>query len=111
MNFVPTAVATKSGQVPVNAAKQSSLRATTSISTVRPVNTTTPKPKGNPQYTLQDQGIFNSRCSRHITRNKSFLTYYQEIDGGFVAFGGSLKGDGISDEFGVKTGSCKVNAF
>ncbi|GJS55241.1 hypothetical protein Tco_0628603 [Tanacetum coccineum] len=40
-------VATKSGQVPVNAAKQSSLRAAASISTVRPVNTATPKPKVN----------------------------------------------------------------
>ncbi|GJS92683.1 putative ribonuclease H-like domain-containing protein [Tanacetum coccineum] len=109
-NFVPTAVATKSGQVPVNAAKQSSPRAATSISTARPVNTAALKPKvmdalpitysyfkahspGNPQYTLQDQGIFDSGCSRHMTGNKSFLIDYQEIDGRFVAFGGSPKGD------------------
>ncbi|GJS19757.1 putative ribonuclease H-like domain-containing protein [Tanacetum coccineum] len=46
-NFVPTAVATKSGQVPVNAAKQSSPRAAASISTARPVNNATPKPKVN----------------------------------------------------------------
>ncbi|GJR52299.1 putative ribonuclease H-like domain-containing protein [Tanacetum coccineum] len=148
-NFVPTAVATKSGQVPVNAAKQSSPRASSSISTAKPVNTAAPKPKvnnalpitysyfkahspvrwafnqksvvktnnfnekvntarvnnvtttgpkavvsaaegngenaGNPQYTLQDQGIFDSGCSRHMTGNKSFLTDCQEIDGGFVA--------------------------
>ncbi|GJU74098.1 putative ribonuclease H-like domain-containing protein [Tanacetum coccineum] len=45
---------------------------------------------------LQDQGIFNSGCSRHMTGNKSFLTDYQEIDGGFVAFGGSLKGGGLT---------------
>ncbi|GJS07885.1 ribonuclease H-like domain-containing protein [Tanacetum coccineum] len=53
---------------------------------------------GNPQYTLQDQGIFDSRCSRHMTRNKSFLTDYQEIDGGFVAFEGSPKGGKIRTE-------------
>ncbi|GJX42425.1 putative ribonuclease H-like domain-containing protein [Tanacetum coccineum] len=47
---------------------------------------------GNPQYTLQDQGIFDSGCSRNMTRNKSFLTDYQEINGGFVAFEGSPKG-------------------
>ncbi|GJU33626.1 putative ribonuclease H-like domain-containing protein [Tanacetum coccineum] len=47
---------------------------------------------GNPQYTLQDQGIFDSGCSRHMTGNKSFLTDYQEVDGGFVAFAGSPKG-------------------
>ncbi|GJZ80202.1 uncharacterized mitochondrial protein-like protein [Tanacetum coccineum] len=74
-------VVTKSGQVLVNAAKQRSLRAAASISTARPVNTDAPKSK--------DQGIFNNGCSRHITRNKSFLTDYQGIDGGFVAFGGS----------------------
>ncbi|GJR17810.1 ribonuclease H-like domain-containing protein [Tanacetum coccineum] len=46
-NFVPTAVATKSGLVPVNAAKQSSPRAATSISTARHVNTVALKPKVN----------------------------------------------------------------
>ncbi|GKC54355.1 hypothetical protein Tco_1077100 [Tanacetum coccineum] len=46
-NFVPTAVTTKSEQVPVNAAKQSSPKATTSISTARPVNIAAPKPKVN----------------------------------------------------------------
>ncbi|GJU79200.1 hypothetical protein Tco_1276270 [Tanacetum coccineum] len=46
-NFVPTSVATKSGQVPVNAAKQSSPRAAASISTAKPVNTAAPKTKVN----------------------------------------------------------------
>ncbi|GJR08252.1 hypothetical protein Tco_0790904, partial [Tanacetum coccineum] len=32
------------------------------------------------------QGRLNG-CSRHMTGNKSFLTDYQEINGGFVAFG------------------------
>ncbi|GKB68173.1 ribonuclease H-like domain-containing protein, partial [Tanacetum coccineum] len=185
-NFVPTVVITKSGQVPVNVAKQSSPRATTSISTVRPVNTAAPKPKvndalpttysyfkaqspvrrtfnqksaaktnnfnekvntvrvnnvttvgpkavvsvaegngenavksstcwiwrptgnvidhDNPQYTLQDQGIFDSGCSRHMTGNKSFLTDYQEIDGGFVAFGGSPKRGKITGKCKIRTG-------
>nr|GFD06884.1 hypothetical protein [Tanacetum cinerariifolium] len=42
--------------------------------------------------TAKDQRIFNSGCSRHMTGNKSCLTYYQEIDGGFVAFRGNAKG-------------------
>ncbi|GJV66536.1 putative ribonuclease H-like domain-containing protein [Tanacetum coccineum] len=46
-NFVPTAVATKSGQVPVNTAKQSSPRAVASISTARTVNIDAPKSKVN----------------------------------------------------------------
>ncbi|GJY39629.1 putative ribonuclease H-like domain-containing protein [Tanacetum coccineum] len=167
-NFVPTAVLTKSGNVLVNTAKQSSSRAAVSNSTARYVNIvasrptmngakpcsnvfhkshssvkrtiyqrTTPKntvvsavqgheenavkssacwiwrptgkvidhiskdsgsymPKrfdyGNPQYALQDQGIFDSGCSRHMTGNKSYLTDYQDIDRGFVAFAGSPKG-------------------
>ncbi|GKE23930.1 ribonuclease H-like domain-containing protein [Tanacetum coccineum] len=39
--FVPSAVLTRFGRVPVSAAKQSSLRATTSTSIFRPVNTAT----------------------------------------------------------------------
>ncbi|GKF72923.1 hypothetical protein Tco_0219255, partial [Tanacetum coccineum] len=46
-NFVPTTIETKSRQVLVNAAKQCSLRAAASISTVRPVNTAAPKSKVN----------------------------------------------------------------
>ncbi|GKA25500.1 hypothetical protein Tco_0711609 [Tanacetum coccineum] len=59
---------------------------------------------GNPQYTLQDQGIFDSGCSRHMTGNKSFLTDYQEINGGFVAFGGSPKGGKITGKGKIRTG-------
>nr|GEX01395.1 ribonuclease H-like domain-containing protein [Tanacetum cinerariifolium] len=43
-NFVPTAILTKSGQVPVNVAKQSSHRAAASVSAVRLVNTSIPIP-------------------------------------------------------------------
>nr|GEY73378.1 hypothetical protein [Tanacetum cinerariifolium]GEY74475.1 hypothetical protein [Tanacetum cinerariifolium] len=38
------------------------------------------KSKGNPQYALQDQEIFDSGCSRHMIGNKSYLIDYQEID-------------------------------
>ncbi|GJV56347.1 retrovirus-related pol polyprotein from transposon TNT 1-94 [Tanacetum coccineum] len=162
-NFVPTAIITKSGQVLVNTAKQSSPRAASSISTARLVNTAAPKSKvndalpitysyfkehspvkrafnqklaakttnfnekvntarvnnvttarpkavvsatvGNGENAVKssacwiwrptgnDQGIFDSGCFRHMTGNKSFLTDYQELDGGFVAFAGSPKGD------------------
>nr|GEV76809.1 ribonuclease H-like domain-containing protein [Tanacetum cinerariifolium] len=48
----------------------------------------------DPQGRLKsDQWIFDSGCSRHMTRNKSYLTDYQEIDGGFVSFGGNAKGE------------------
>ncbi|GJU54902.1 uncharacterized mitochondrial protein-like protein [Tanacetum coccineum] len=75
-----------------NVAKQRSPRAAASISTARHVNTAALKQKGNPQYALHDQGIFDSGCSRHMTGNKSYLIDYQDIDGGFVTFVWSLKG-------------------
>ncbi|GKC17255.1 retrovirus-related pol polyprotein from transposon TNT 1-94 [Tanacetum coccineum] len=50
---------------------------------------------GNPQKALKNKGIFNSGCSRHMTGNKDFLIDYQDIDGGFVAFGGSARGGKI----------------
>ncbi|GKB58535.1 hypothetical protein Tco_0914721 [Tanacetum coccineum] len=43
---------------------------------------------GNPQQDLKDKGVIDSGCSRHMTGNKSYLTDYEEIDRGFVAFGG-----------------------
>nr|GEV94448.1 hypothetical protein [Tanacetum cinerariifolium] len=43
-NFAPTTVLTKSGIVPVNAARQSSSRAATPVSAARPINTSTSKP-------------------------------------------------------------------
>ncbi|GJV87654.1 ribonuclease H-like domain-containing protein [Tanacetum coccineum] len=60
-------------------------------------------PKGNPQYALYDQWIFDSRCSRHMTRNKSYLIDYQDINGGFIAFEGSPKGDKITGKGKIRT--------
>ncbi|GJX85845.1 hypothetical protein Tco_0336619 [Tanacetum coccineum] len=42
---------------------------------------------GNPQHNLKDKGVIDSGCSRHMTGNKSYLTDYEENDGGFIAFG------------------------
>ncbi|GJZ39427.1 hypothetical protein Tco_0585990 [Tanacetum coccineum] len=35
--------------------------------------------QGNPQQALKNKGIFNIRCSRHITGNKDFLTDYKTL--------------------------------
>nr|GEX17273.1 ribonuclease H-like domain-containing protein [Tanacetum cinerariifolium] len=51
--------------------------------------------KGNLQQALKYKGMFDSGCSRHMTRNKALLTDYQDINEGFVAFGGSNKGGKI----------------
>ncbi|GKC39602.1 putative ribonuclease H-like domain-containing protein [Tanacetum coccineum] len=52
--------------------------------------------QGNPQQDLKDKGVIDSGCSRHMTGNRSYLTDYEEIDGGFVAFGGNSKGGKIT---------------
>ncbi|GJZ85478.1 retrovirus-related pol polyprotein from transposon TNT 1-94 [Tanacetum coccineum] len=51
---------------------------------------------GNPQMDLQDKGVIDSGCSRHMTGNMSYLTDYKELDGGYVAFGGNPKGGKIT---------------
>ncbi|GJX93602.1 putative ribonuclease H-like domain-containing protein [Tanacetum coccineum] len=61
--------------------------------------------QGNPQMDLQDQGVIDSGCSRHMTGNMSYLTDYEEIDGGYVAFGGNPKGGKITGKGTIKTGN------
>ncbi|GJW23691.1 hypothetical protein Tco_0034313 [Tanacetum coccineum] len=58
----------------------------------------------DPQVALKDTWIFDSRCSRHMTGNKSYLTDYQDYDGGFVAFAGSSKGGRITGKGKIRTG-------
>nr|GEW25379.1 ribonuclease H-like domain-containing protein [Tanacetum cinerariifolium] len=42
---------------------------------------------GNPQQALKDKGISDSGCSRHMTWNMSYLSEFEELNGGYVAFG------------------------
>ncbi|GJS34986.1 ribonuclease H-like domain-containing protein [Tanacetum coccineum] len=60
---------------------------------------------GNPQMDLQDQGVIDSGCSRHMTGNMSYLTDYEEINGGYVAFRGNPKGGKITGRGTIKTGN------
>ncbi|GKD13272.1 ribonuclease H-like domain-containing protein [Tanacetum coccineum] len=53
---------------------------------------------------LQEKGVIDSGCSRHMTGNKSYLSDYEEIDGGFVAFGGDPKGGRITGKGKISTG-------
>ncbi|GKA97668.1 putative ribonuclease H-like domain-containing protein [Tanacetum coccineum] len=64
--------------------------------------------QGNPQIDLQDQGVIDSGCSRHMTGNMSYLTDYEEIDGGYVAFGGNPKGGKITGNVPLKLIICLV---
>ncbi|GJX15506.1 putative ribonuclease H-like domain-containing protein, partial [Tanacetum coccineum] len=67
--------------------------------------------KGNPQIDLQDQGVIDSGYSRHMTRNMSYLTDNEEIDRGYVSFGGNPKGGTITGRCTIKTVSRKNNMY
>ncbi|GJT13112.1 putative ribonuclease H-like domain-containing protein [Tanacetum coccineum] len=57
---------------------------------------------GNPP--TDDQGYVDSGCSRHMTGNISYLSDFQEFDGGYVTFGGGVRGGKITGKGTLKTG-------
>nr|GFB03701.1 ribonuclease H-like domain-containing protein [Tanacetum cinerariifolium] len=58
---------------------------------------------GNPQQALKDKGVIDSGCSRHMTGNMSYLSDFEELNGGYVAFGGNPKGGKIIGKGKIKT--------
>ncbi|GKE17370.1 putative ribonuclease H-like domain-containing protein, partial [Tanacetum coccineum] len=68
------------------------------------VTTTRQKPVGNPQKELQEKGVIDSGCSRHMIGNISYRSQYEEIDGGYVAFRGDPKR-------GKTTGKGKISTW
>nr|GEU76762.1 hypothetical protein [Tanacetum cinerariifolium] len=90
-HMVPTAVLTQSKPV-FNTA-------------VRPVSAAMPKVNGNLQHALKDKGVIDSGCSRHMIGNMSYLFDFEDLNGGYVAFGGNPKGGKISSKGKIKTDS------
>nr|GFA06102.1 putative ribonuclease H-like domain-containing protein [Tanacetum cinerariifolium] len=60
-------------------------------------------PVGNPQYALKDKGVIDSGCSRHMIGNMSYLSDFEELNGGYFSFGGNPKGGKISGKGKIKT--------
>nr|GEU88196.1 ribonuclease H-like domain-containing protein [Tanacetum cinerariifolium] len=54
--------------------------------------------QGNPQHALKDKGVIDNGYSRHIIGNISYLSDFDEISGGYVAFGGNPKGGKITSK-------------
>nr|GFC61451.1 putative ribonuclease H-like domain-containing protein [Tanacetum cinerariifolium] len=84
-HMVPAAVLTQSKPVPITA--------------VRPFST-----PGNPQHALKDKGVIDSGCSTHMTGNMSYRFDFEELNGGYVAFGCNPKGGKISRKGEIKIG-------
>nr|GEW92463.1 hypothetical protein [Tanacetum cinerariifolium] len=68
-----------------------------------------PKSRGNPHHALKDKGVIDSGCSWHMTGNMSYLSNFEEINGGYVAFGGNPKGGKITSKGKIRTGTLDFN--
>nr|GEW62914.1 hypothetical protein [Tanacetum cinerariifolium] len=62
-------------------------------------------PVGNLQYALKAKGVIDSGCLRHMTWNMSYLSDFEELNGGYVAFGGNPKSGKIFGKGKIKTDS------
>nr|GEW74973.1 hypothetical protein [Tanacetum cinerariifolium] len=78
-------------------------RPTPKPSNFLPKVTTVKAPKVNPQHALKDKGVIDSGCSRQMTGNMSYLSDFEEINGGYVSFGGNPKGGKISGKGKIRT--------
>nr|GEV16510.1 hypothetical protein [Tanacetum cinerariifolium] len=72
--------------------------------------TTAKAPMGNPQHALKDKGVIDSGCSRHMTWNMSYLFDFEEINGGYFAFGRNPKGGKIPGKGKIKIGKLDFDA-
>ncbi|GKD99682.1 hypothetical protein Tco_1387666, partial [Tanacetum coccineum] len=98
-NLVPRAVLMKSGLVSINTARQvNAAQSKAIVNAARPMSylSKIAHSTGNPQMNLQDQGVIDNGCLKHMTGNMSYLTNYKEIDGGYVSFRGNPKGGKIT---------------
>nr|GEU50526.1 hypothetical protein [Tanacetum cinerariifolium] len=50
-----------------------------------------------------DKGVIDSGCSWHMTENMSYLSEFEELNGGYVAFGGNPKDGKITGKGKIKT--------
>nr|GEW36811.1 hypothetical protein [Tanacetum cinerariifolium] len=68
------------------------------LNAARPVTTAS-----NPQHALKDIGVIDSGSSRHMIGNISYLSDFEEINGGYVAFGGNPKGGKITSKGKIRS--------
>ncbi|GJY77831.1 putative ribonuclease H-like domain-containing protein [Tanacetum coccineum] len=129
-NFVPKAVLMKSGIKTLNTAGQNFSKAAVSVNTTRPINTAYTRPTvnsagkaSNGDVTTAGPKIVVSNNKgneandikastldlKQHTGNKSYLSDNEEIDGGFVAFGGDPKGGRITGKGKISTDASNIS--
>nr|GEW00062.1 putative ribonuclease H-like domain-containing protein [Tanacetum cinerariifolium] len=60
--------------------------------------------QSNPHHALKYKGVIDNGCSRHMTWNMPYLSEFEEINGGYVAFGGNPNGGKITGKGKIKIG-------
>ncbi|GKE89853.1 hypothetical protein Tco_1567328 [Tanacetum coccineum] len=103
---IKTALTNKNFSQKVNTAKEKFYTSRPkAVSTTRPNSAVVNAVKANQGHLQkEDQGYVDSGCSRHMTRNMSYLSDFKEFDGGYVTFGGGAKGGKITGKGTLKTG-------
>nr|GEU42487.1 hypothetical protein [Tanacetum cinerariifolium] len=101
-HVVPTTVLTRSRLVPLTTARPiTTVVPQTKVKHQRPAKHVVNKVnavegvKGN-WHALKDKGVIDIGYSRHMTGNLSYLSDFEEINRGYVAFGGNPKGGKIT---------------
>ncbi|GJY47204.1 hypothetical protein Tco_0436267 [Tanacetum coccineum] len=92
-NMVPRAVLMKTGLKPFNTARTvNNAHPKSTVFNAKPMShfSKSAQSTGKPQH--DDTGFIDSGCSRHMTRNIAYLSYFKEFDGGYVTFGGGAHG-------------------
>nr|GEV86384.1 hypothetical protein [Tanacetum cinerariifolium] len=95
-HMVPTAVLTQSKPI-----SNTAIRPALVVSAVQGKQGTW----GDPQLALKDKGVIDSGCSRYMIGNMFYLSNFEEINRGYVAFGGNPKCGKITGKGKIKTGT------
>ncbi|GJX63938.1 hypothetical protein Tco_0298281 [Tanacetum coccineum] len=82
------------------------------VNTARPTSVVVNAARANQVHPQkEDQGYVDSRYSRHMTCNMSYLTEFKEFDRGYVTFGGGARGGRVTGKGTLKTVPRKNNMY
>ncbi|GJR83636.1 retrovirus-related pol polyprotein from transposon TNT 1-94 [Tanacetum coccineum] len=105
-NMVPRAVLMKTGLKPFNTARKVNTAHPKSIVfSAKPMSCFSITAQSTGKPLMDDKGFVDSGCSRHMTGNIAYLSYFKEFDGGYVTFGGGAHGGIIFGKGTLKTDS------
>nr|GEX53648.1 hypothetical protein [Tanacetum cinerariifolium] len=92
--------------IPVATTKPASPKPTSNVLTQsKLVHVTGVRPVSN--VVLKIKGVIDSGCSRHMIGNMSYLSDFEELNDGYVSFGGNPKGGRIFGKRDIRT--CKLD--